>query len=170
MSKEEINVADDDGQAAVMALEQRALCSLAECILQREDPLARNSRNCRKPPSNHGGDPGAPHLKSLRGHSLGMWGGQFGHRGEKLNRAVKPEVIKVYSLQTYQHCDHSLKHTKVSRHEKLQVDKWRGVQVQLPEHRARFKMYSSDGKKTRACFPVGMSRAVRGMPGASVRP
>jgi len=166
-NEKEIKAAYAAGEEAVLKLFLDTFMALVERVRKLEDQLAKNSGNSGKPPSSDGlAKPGPQSLRKRQGRKSG---GQKGHVGYKLEMVKKPDQIETHAVETCQHCQKSLKQTKVARLEKRQVFDLPKVQLVVTEHQAQVKRCSGCGKETRAEFPKGVRQTAQYGPEAKAQ-
>jgi len=132
----------------------------SECIQALEDQLAKNSENSNKPPSSDGLKK-KPKPKSLREKGKRKPGGQKGHKGETLKMVSEPDHIEVHHVSSCPDCQADLSHVKVTGIERRQVFDVPPIELEVTEHQAEIKSCELCGKRVKAEFPAGVSRAVQ---------
>lgn len=132
-----------------------------------EDRLARDSHNSSKPPSSDLGRP-KPAPRSLRpapGETGRSPGGQPGHPGSTLRRAVAPDHLLVQRPAQCGACGHSLVGALDSQ---VRLDAERRQVIELPplalvvtEHRVAHVSCPGCGAETAGRFPGGVTQLVQ---------
>ena len=179
-SREEIHIAYEEGEEAVIALitglvgnwvgiiqeqqetlrqQQDTMTRLEARVQELEDQLAKNSQNSSKPPSSDGLK--KPRTRSLRKPSGKKSGGQAGHEGHTLKMSANPDEVRIHRVNRCQHCRCDLEKTVPVAHERRQVFDLPPVQVRVTEHQAEIKVCGQCGQQTKATFPGGVSQPVQ---------
>lgn len=143
------------------------ILELREVILKQdvriqalEDQLAQNSQNSSKPPSSDGLKK-KPAPKSLREKGKRKTGGQKGHKGKTLKMVSEPNHIEVHPVRICSNCQADLSGIEVTEIERRQVFDIPPIEIEVSEHQAEIKCCSSCGKRVKAEFPEGVSRATQ---------
>lgn len=155
---EEIHVACEQGEAAVLALFTRMMAAYGQYIETLETRLQtletqqkKNSQNSSKPPSSDGVKKPSP--KSQRERRGKRSGGQRGHRGYRLEPATTPDRWVVHTVTACERCQMDLSDVVVQDVVKRQVFDLPVVRLEVTEHHADIKTCPGCGHTTQAAFP-----------------
>lgn len=120
---------------------------------------AKDSHNSSRPPSS---DPTwAKRTKSLRRPSGKKPGGQAGHQGATLKRAVKPDRVVEHRPPTCGGCQASLSQSQIIRQERQQVIDLIPARLKVTEHHLLSLRCGACGRVTKGEFPQAVRSGVQ---------
>ena len=108
--------------------------ALKQHVAELQRRLDKNSSNSGKPPSSDGLNKPARVLKSSRGQSGKISGGQAGHKGDTLRPVDKPDRIERHAATTCRHCQACLTAAMVTNVERRQIFDLPQPRLEVTEH------------------------------------
>ena len=126
-------------------------------VEELEARLSKDSHNSSKPPSS---DEPWKKTRSLRVASGKKSGGQAGHLGKTLKRALHADIVIAYPLPQHCPCGLPLDAAKAQMHEARQVFDIPQVRYQVTEHRTQ-QVICACGQAHQSVFPQGVSESVQ---------
>ena len=132
------------GQQQQLLDKQQELLEKQQVRLQElEDRLAKNSINSSKPPSSD--PPGVKRTQSLRKKSKKKPGGQYGHKGHKLELSARVDEVIHHRLDLCPDCGSSLKEQPVEEVIRKQIWDIPPLAIHVVEHQVEIKTCSCCG-------------------------
>jgi transposase len=169
-TREEIHIAFDQGEAAVMELilgletqiEGLAwhLETQATALRDLQARLAKNSQNSSKPPSSEGYSK-PKRTESLRKPGQKPNGGQPGHEGYTLKRSAHPEQTEIHPVVACAQCGAPLNEVGVTAYEERQVFDIPAIRIEVTAHRAEIKICAGCSAENRGVFPKDVTSSVQ---------
>jgi len=169
-TNEDIHMAFEQGEAAVMALFHEVVTQVAELaqqlakqgeVLQAlQAHLAKTSRNSSKPPSSDGYGK-VKRTDSLRKLGDKPKGGQPGHDGQTLMASDHPDRILTHEVPSCAHCQASLQGVEVVGYEERQVFDIPAIRIEVTAHRTQIKVCPACGRVNKGAFPEAVTQAVQ---------
>ncbi len=169
-TEEEIHIAFEQGEAAVMALFHgvtaqvtelaQQLATQGELLQELQARLAKSSRNSSKPPSSDGYGK-AKRTESLRKSGDKPNGGQPGHDGQTLMASAHPDQVETHEVPICTHCQASLSEIDSAGYEERQVFDIPAIRIEVTAHRAEIKVCPSCGHASKGAFPESVTQAVQ---------
>jgi transposase len=167
---EEIQLAFEQGKAAVMALFHEVaaqvtelaqqLAKQSELLHELQARMATNSRNSSKPPSSDGYGK-VKRTASLRKSGGKPNGGQPGHDGHTLMASEHPDRVETYEVPSCAHCQASLGEIESVGYEERQVFEIPAIRIEVTAHRAEIKVCPGCGRVSKGTFPASVRQAVQ---------
>jgi len=165
-SREEIHIAYEQGEEAVVALimglgmqlETLAvqLSEQATAIQELKARLGKDSSNSSKPPSSDGygkKNSDEKRTESLRKPRQKPNGGQLGHQGNTLEKSKTPDHIEVTKVDVCAHCGASLADEKASDYEERQVFDIPAIRIEITSFKVEIKICPQCNRENRGQFP-----------------
>mgnify|MGYP003624024028 CR=1 FL=1 len=169
-TNEDIHMAFEQGEAAVMALFHEVVTQVAELaqqlakqgeVLQAlQARLAKTSHNSSKPPSSDGYGK-VKRTDSLRKLGAKPKGGQPGHDGQTLMASDHPDRILTQEVPSCAHCQASLQGVEVVGYEERQVFDIPAIRIEVTAHRTQIKVCPACGRVNKGAFPEAVTQAVQ---------
>jgi transposase len=127
--------------------------ALKQHVAELQRRLDKNSSNSSKPPSSDGLNKPARVLKSSRGQSGKISGGQAGHKGDTLRPVDKPDRIERHAATTCRHCQACLTAAMVTNVERRQIFDLPQPRLEVTEHQVSVYQCQHCQGTTKATFP-----------------
>src|SRR5262245_60668976 len=169
-TNEDIHMAFEQGEAAVMALFHEVVTQVAELaqqlakqgeVLQAlQAHLAKTSRNSSKPPSSDGYSK-VKRTDSLRKLGDKPKGGQPGHDGQTLMASDQPDRILTHEVPSCAHCQASLQGVEVVGYDERQVVDIPANGIAVTAHRTQIKVCPACDRVNKGAFPEAVTQAVQ---------